>query len=266
VRRRDPTGLQGEPNPPAETAEAKPAAQTQLPKPGTMEDPELDRPLPDMSKAASSGDENDLMPVQLLTRGQGHDDRSMIEIMLGVAPGGDSLTGYWRHTLADSHTTLGFALTGTTDLTGKGTSGLLTGVLHLAPESDPGQVGQASLYIQPYLSLDRSGANYGLSGTGTLSFDLGHSDKPVASMDLNAIVAFDSSVSTPYPTVRLAPAGLLGLGIDFTLRMRDAKGKPMVNIYPEAGVERWESSHSGDISGSTQYYAGIGVGTRVGSK
>lgn len=214
-------------------------------------------------------DDNDLFPSQLLTRGQGADDvapgRPHLEGLLFVS--GSSVGGslYLRGTFTGTHQTLGVIVTGMTDLNAKTSAGTVAPVYHVAWLHDPKSrnIIDVSLYLSPYLRVTGdSGVQAGASTIGTASAKL----EQHVSVDINAVAGADTSASSADGSVVVSPSGYFGLGVDFTLKIFDAAGKPVVYLYPEAGVA-WVSgiqqkpSPAGETAKSTQYYAGVGAGT-----
>ena len=271
VGKRDPTGRQGKPSQPADPpgAAADPAQAGQsppAPKPASLDDvPDIvPGPPHGSSDGGDDSGDDDLLPVQGLTRGQGASDvgagKSMLEIMYSRA-GGDSLSVYARHTLKDSpHTTIGAQIAADPSDVRHG-YGTATGVLHLAKFHDPDQWGDVSLYLEPYAKRDASGFSYGGAAIGTASWDVNES----LSLDINATIAVDQRVLSSDSALKIGPAGLFGVGLDFTVKALTDPGKRLY-LYPEAGVG-WQSGPQltppallGTAS-NVQYYAGLGIGT-----
>lgn len=234
-----------------------------------MDDPPDIEPGPPHGSSdddADSGDD-DLKPVQLLTKGQGASDvgagESLLEAMFSRA-GGNSVTVYGRHTLKDyPHTTLGAQVAvDPADVRGGRADGTVTGVLHLAKLHDPGQWGDVSLYIEPYLKRDATGYSYGGAGVGTVSWDV----TDALSLDIDATIAFDKLVLSSDSALTIGPAGMFGVGVDFTVKVRTHPGSRLY-LYPEVGVGGQSGPQlappvpGGGAAGNKQYYAGIGAGT-----
>ena len=225
-------------------------------------------------QAAAADDDDDLPPVQLLTRGQGAQDfkpgKFHLESLLSLSGSTALASLYLRRTLEGTHTTLGVIATGATDTSGKTPSGTITGVYHVAWPHDPKGRSPVdiSLYLMPYLRVNTDekknvSVEGGGAAVGTASADLGKH----ASVDINATAGVDSTSSSSDNSVVVSPSGYYGLGADFTIKVFDSSGKPLFYLYPEAGVA-WVSGEQktpGALSGttvtSTQYYAGVGAGT-----
>lgn len=271
VGRHDPTGRQGKPSQPPDdpstVADSSKGGQPpQIPKQPSLDEVPDDTPGPPhgSSDGDADSDDADLLPVQGLTRGQGASDvgagKSLWELMFARA-GGNSLSLYFRHTFTDApHTTLGAQVAADPSDAGHG-HGTATGVLHLAKMHDPDQWGDVSLYIEPYLKRDASGLSYGGVGIGTISWDVNET----VSTDINATIAFDKYVTSSDSTLKIGPAGLFGVGLDFTVKARRHPGSRLY-LYPEAGAG-WQSGPQltppaliGSAS-NVQYYAGLGIGT-----